>query len=203
MKQVSTLLILAALAASCGNASKSDKGNPDTIPLFQIVNNPEHPKHIALRLVNRMDGDTSITYVAKGLYREDTVGFHIELDKQIAAGINTDGAVNEDSGFTTGSITFMRAGPESDRFTAALAELWHVDDVTRMKTTPVEPLVFSSNHIALDHDKSFTYSFKLFFAQDAPVPGEVFFTFDTFKKTIEFQEKDMQYRSQIVHSLGE
>ncbi|HWK57864.1 MAG TPA: hypothetical protein VNQ80_11015 [Parapedobacter sp.] len=203
MKQVPILLLLAMILASCGNSSKAPNGNADSIPLFEIVNNPEHPKHISLRLVDRVDGDTSITYVAEGLYGEDTVGFHIELDDQIAAGINADGSVNEKKGFTSGAIKLLRSGPESDRFVAALAELWNIDDVTRMKTTPIEPLVFSSNRIAVDHDKSFTYSFKLFFAPDAPVPGEVFFTFDTFKKTIGFQEKDMQYRSQIVHSLGE
>ncbi|MGV3762499.1 hypothetical protein [Parapedobacter sp.] len=203
MKQFPILISLVAVLASCGNASKSDNGKASAIPLFEIVNNPERPTHIALRLVNRTDGDTSINYIAEGLYGGDTVGFRIELDKQIDAGINTDGSVNEISGFTTGSITFTRSGPESDRFAAVLAELWHVGDVTRMKDTPIEPMVFSSNRIAVDHNKSFTYSFKLFFAPDAPVPGEIFFTFDTFKKTIEFQEKDIQYRSEIVHSLGE
>ena len=176
MKQVSILVVLAALVAACGNASKTGNSHADAIPLFEIVNNPENPKHIALRLVNRTDGDTAITYVAEGLYGEDTVGFHIELDKQIIAGINADGSVNEENGFTTGTITFMRSGPESDRFAAALAELWNIGDVTRMKSAPIEPLVFSSNRVAIDYDKPFTYSFKLFFAPDAAVPGEVFFT---------------------------
>ncbi len=203
MKHVSIPVLLAALLASCGNASKSDGNDAGAIPLFEIVSNPAHPTHIALRLVSRTDSDTSITYVAKGLYGGDTVGFHIELDKQIVAGISPEGSVDEENGFTTGSITFLRSGLESDRFATVLAELWRVDNVTRMKATPIEPLVFSSNRIAVDYDKSFTYSFKLFFSPGAPVPGEVFFTFDTFKKTIEFQEKDAQFRSQIVHSFGE
>lgn len=203
MKQISILLTLGVFLASCGSATKSGTEHTDSIPLFEIVSNPTQPKNIALRLVNRLDGDTSITYIARGLYGKDTVGFHIELGSEISAGINPDGSVNEQSGFTTGSITFIRSGPESDRFMSALATLWNVDDVTRMKRSPIEPLVFSSNRTAVDYDKPFTYSFKLFFAPDAPAPGEVFFTFDTFKKTIEFQEKDARYRSQIVHSLGE
>lgn len=203
MKQIPTLLMLAIFFASCGNSSQTGSDNADAIPLFEMVNNPESPKHVALRLVDRADSDTSVTYVARGLYEADTVGFYIELDNDIAAGINADGSVNEGAGFTTGSITFKRSGPESDRFVAALATLWNVGEVTRMKPTPIEPLVFSSNRADVDYDKSYTYSFKLFFAPDLPIPGEVFFTFDTFKKTIEFQEKDTQYRSQIVHSLGE
>lgn len=203
MRQLFVLSLSAVLLGSCGNASKPGGENADAIPLFEIVNNPEQPKHIALRLVDRTDGDTSITYAVRGLYQEDTVGFNIEVDNEIPAGINADGSVNEQAGFTTGAITFIRTGPESDQFMAALATLWNVDGVTSMKTNPTEPLVFSSNRTVVDHDKPFTYSFKLFFAPEASVPGEVFFTFDTFKKTIEFQEKDTQYRSQIVHSLGE
>ncbi|MFB2117694.1 hypothetical protein [Parapedobacter sp. 2B3] len=203
MKHISILSLAAILLASCGNTSNSGDKKSDAIPLFEIVNNPEHPKHVALRLVGRTDNDTSVSYVAQGLYKGDTVGFHIELNHQIAAGINPDGSVNNETGFTTGLITFTRSGPESDRFVAALGALWNVGDVTQMKPGPVEPLVFSSNRAAVDHDKPFTYSFKLFFAPDAKVPGEVFFTYDTYKKTIEFQEKDTQYRSQIVHSLGD
>jgi len=203
MKQVLPLLALATFLASCGQSPKTDSDNTDATPLFEIVSNPEHPKHIGLRLVDRTDGDTSVTYIARGLYGADTVGFHIELDNQITAGINADGSVNEETGFTTGTLTFLRSGPESDRFAAALAALWNIDDVTRMKSTPIEPLVFSSNRADVDYNKPSTYSFKLFFAPDAPVPGEVFFTFDTFKKTIDFQEKDTQYRSQIVHAFGE
>lgn len=202
MKQVFTLLAGVALLASCGNASKNPDAN-DAAPLFEIVTNPSQPKYVALRISDRVDGDTSITYRALGLYENDTVGFNIELDKVIGAGVNDDGSVNEEIGFKTGAISFVRSGPESDRFVAALAALWNVGDVTQMKTAPVEPLVFSSNRSAVDYNKPFTYSFKLFFAPDSAVPGEVFFTFDTYKKTIEFQEKGIEYRSQIVHSLGE
>src|SRR5690606_17004215 len=112
MKQVSIPVLLVALLASCGNASKSGNNDAGAIPLFEIVSNPDHPTHIALRLVSRTDGDTSVTYVAEGLYQGDTVGFHIELDKRIVAGISADGLVDEENGFTTGSITFLRSGPE-------------------------------------------------------------------------------------------
>lgn len=195
--------LMAALVVSCGNPSNTGDDQSGTLPLFEITNNPEHAQNITLRLVERMDGDSIITYVARGLYGADTVGFNVEMSHQIAAGINSDGSVNEDAGFTTGTITFVRSGPESDRFATALAALWNISDVSVMTAEPIIPLVFSSNRIDIDYDQSFTYSFKLFFAPDAPVPGEVFFTFDTYKKTINFQEKGEQYRSQIVHSFGQ
>jgi len=203
MKHAIITLLSVALLASCGNPSKSDSDNADAAPLFNITRNPQKPTYIALRLLDRTDGDTSIVYAARGLYNQDTVGFTVAMDKDIPAGVNSDGSVNEDSGFKTGTITFIKSGPESDRFVAALATLWNVEGVTQMKAQPIQPLAFSSNRIPVDHNKPFTYGFKLFFQQNAPVPGEVFFTFDTYKKTIEFQEKDIQYRTQIVYAFAE
>lgn len=203
MKNTLIMLLSGVLLASCNNTPKSNGGSGEASPLFAMTNNPDNPNYIALRLLDRKDGDTAITYTAKALYDQDTVGFTIRLDKDIPAGINSDGSVNEEAGFKTGAITFLRSGPESDRFAAALATLWNVEGITRMKAQPVRPLAFASNRAPVDHNKPFTNSFKLFFAENAPVPGEVFFTYDTYKKTIEFQEKDTQYRTQIVHAFGE
>lgn len=195
---------VAVLLAACSNTSKTgSESNSNTARLTSITHGAQNPAYITLRLLDRTDGETTISYAAKGLFNEDTVGFLIEVDKNIPAGIGADGQLDEKAGFKTGSIQFVRSGAESDRFVAALGELWNVNDAVRMKTKPVQPLVFSSNRSAVDLDKSFTYSFKLFFDADMPVPGEVFFTLDTYKKTIEFQEKDAEYRSQIVHSFSE
>lgn len=203
MKNTLIMLLSVTLLASCSNTPKSNGDSGEATPLFALTNNPENPNYVALRLLDRQDGDTSITYSARALYNQDTVGFTIQLDKDIPAGINSDGSVNEEVGFKTGAITFLRSGLESDRFAAALAALWNVEGITKMKAQPVRPLAFSSNRAPVDHNKPFTNSFKLFFEESAAVPGEVFFTYDTYKKTIEFQEKDTQYRTQIVHAFGE
>lgn len=203
MKHALILLLSAVVLAACNNTPKADDANGDALPLFPLTSNPTKANYVALRLLDKTDGDTSVTYSARALYDQDTVGFTIRLAKDIAAGINADGSVNETTGFTTGSITFLRSGPESDRFAMALATLWNVEGITKMKAQPVQPMAFSSNRAPVNHDKPFTNSFKLFFEQNAPVPGEVFFTYDTYKKTIEFQEKGAQYRSQIVHAFGE
>lgn len=202
MKYPVFTLLSAFILASC-NAPTAGDGGAGANPLFTIASNPEHPAYIALRLLDRTDGDTAISYAAKGLHNGDTVGFTVTLAKDIPAGVSADGTASNTTGFRTGTITFIKSGPESDRFVAALAELWQVEGASRMKEAPIQPLVFSSNRGPVDHDKSSTYSFKLFFDQDAPVPGEVFFTFDTYKKTIEFQEKDSLYRQQIVRSFAD
>ncbi len=202
MKYAVITLLSAFALASC-NAPTTGGGNMEANPLFNMASNTEHPTYIALRLLDRVDGDTTISYAAKGLHNGDTVGFTITLAKDIPAGVSADGTASNTTGFRTGTISFTESGPESDRFVAALAELWKVEGASTIKSTPILPLVFSSNRGPVDHDKRATYSFKLFFDPDAPVPGEVFFTFDTFKKTIEFQEKDSLYRQQIVRGFAE
>ncbi len=200
MKQI-VILLSAALLAACSNNPKSDSRG--RTPLVSITHSPENASYISLRLSDRTDGDATISFVARGLHNEDTVGFIVEVDKNIPAGIGSDGQVDEEAGFQTGSIRFVRSGAESDRFVSALAELWGVEGASQMKSQPIQPLVFSSNRVPVNLDKSFTYSFKLFFEEDAPVPGEVFFTLDTYRRTVEFQEKGTQYRSQIVQAFAE
>ena len=85
MKQICMIIFSGAMLISCGGTSESGNDKAEAIPLFEIADNPSRPTYIALRLMDRTDGDTSITYVAQGLYENDTVGFHIELDKKIPA----------------------------------------------------------------------------------------------------------------------
>lgn len=202
-RPILTLLCAITLISACNRAHQSDAEKRGARDLFPITDNPDNPSSIVLRLLDRTDGDTAISFVAKGLYLEDTVGFIIEIHKNIPAGINPDGSVNEETGFKKGVIKFIKSGVTSDRFVSALGELWQVDDVTSMKMQPIEPLAFSSNKAAIDYSKSSTGNFKLFFGEDAAVPGELFFTLDTYKRIIEFREKGAQYRSQIVHAFAE
>ena len=198
-----TILLSIILISSCTNSTTSDEGNAKATELVSIVRNPQNPSSIFLDLVDKTEGDTSVSYAAKGLYQNDTVGFIVEVAKNIPAGINNDGSVNEKDGFKTGVITFKKSGVESDLFVAALGKLWHVSDIDKMKTDLIQPLVFSSNKKPINLNKPSTSSFKLFFDKGSSTPGEVFFTFDTYKRSIEFQEKDAQHRSTIAGAFAE
>ncbi|SEK18171.1 hypothetical protein [Parapedobacter koreensis] len=199
-RSILMLLCSVSLMASCNNVSQS--GDERTKKLSSMTHDTENPTSIFLTLLDKTVNATTISYVAKGIYKNDTVGLLIEVDKDIPAGINADGSVNEAAGFKKGAIKFIKSGAESDRFVAALGELWQVNDVAAMKSA-IEPLVFSSNKKAFNEDKPSTNNFKLFFDEEAPIPGELFFTLDTYKHLVQFQEKNAQYRSQIVHAFAE
>jgi len=189
--------------SACNRAATSDGNTTEATELFPITRYPENPSSIFLKLTEKTKGDSSYTYIAEGLYEKDTVGFLIEVNKHIPAGVNKDGSVNERDGFKKGVITFKTLGAKSDRFVAALAQLWKVGNLSKMKNSPIQPLVFTSNKKPVDLDKPFTYSFKLFFNDTSDNPGEIFFTFDTYKRGIEFQEKNAQYRTIIVQAFAE
>lgn len=198
------MLLPIALFASCSNAPKNkETTKTETVKLFPLTKNVENPSLIYLSLMDKKEGDTSITYTAKGLSQNDTVSFQVEISKNIQAGINKDGSVNEKDGFKKGSITFKSLGPPSDAFVSALAKLWKVEGIAKMKSQAIQPLAFSSNKKPFDPNKLSTNSFKLFFDADSTNPGEIFFTFDTYKRSIQFQEKDAEQRSAIIRALGE
>ncbi len=202
MNRLAAILLSAILLSSCNNTRTSGEGQGENVTLHPIASGDAAPTTIFLKLLDRTDGDTSVTYPVKGLYKNDTIGFLLEVSKNIPIGINEDGSVNHTDGFKKGVIRFKRSGAESDRFVSALAELWQVPGVEKMSETAVEPLVFSSNNRPVDVTKSATYSFKLFFDEDAPNPAEVFFTFDTYKRSIEFVEKDEQFRPAMVRAFS-
>lgn len=203
MTRLITLLIPLILICSCNRTSTSEDSSTASTKLVSIARNPENPSSVLLDLVDKIEGDTSISYVAKGLYQDDTVGFIVEINKNIPAGINNDGSINEQDGFKKGAIAFKKSGIESDRFVSALAKLWQVEGIDKMKTAPIKPLSFFSNKKAINLEKSSTNSFKLFFDDTSSDPGEIFFTLDTYKRSIEFQEKDAQHRSTIAHAFAE
>lgn len=205
MKTIGFFLSATLLLAACGNGNQSsdadNKNQPSSGRVVNLTNNPENPNLLNLTLEDKMEADSSVSYRAKAVFENDTIGFIVEVNKHIPAGINKEGAPIE-SGFVTGVIRFKKSGPESDRFVKVLGELWQVPGLEKMSAEPVVPLAFSSNKRDVDVDKSATYSFKLFFDPDSPTPGEVFFTFDTYKRSITFQEKDPQYRTTIIGAFS-
>lgn len=196
------LLLLAITVASACNRRAGTGEQALTLP--KIVNDPNYPNKIYLRIAEITEADTAYLYSVRGLFDNDTLGFIVSLDREIAPGINEDGTVR-DEGFRAGSVKFLRSGEESDQFIAALAQLWGLDELMDkgFSTEPVVPLAFSSNKGAVDQTKPTTNSFKLFFDPDAEEPGEIFFTVDLYRRGVELHEKDAEYREAIVRTLSD
>lgn len=202
-RSIASLLLLFVILSACNNTPTSGDHTASSGKAPSLSKTLKNPASIILDIVDKTAGDSTVAFVAKGLYETDTVGFIVEVSKDIPAGINNDGSVNEQDGFKKGSITFKRSGTESDRFVAGLAKLWQVTGSGKMKNQAIQPMAFFSNKKPINLDKASTSSFKLFFDDASADPGEIFFTVDTYKRSIEFQERDAQHRSAIVHALAD
>ena len=192
---------------SCGNSSKTNNNTGDSTgatgsTLNQLTANTDAESlHLYFHLQENSQTDSSVIYEAKSLYNQDTVGFQVEVIKNIPAGVTAMGAADEQAGFRQGAIKFSSIGAPSDNFVKSLGTLMKLPTDGKMSTQTLLPLVFSSNKDQVDLSKSATYSFKYFFENGTGTPAELFGVLDTYKKSFELTEKDSTYRKAIIASF--
>lgn len=201
--------ITAALAAvmaltACGGSADSKSSKKDNLNLVELTNltNPGG-RHFFLRIVDEKLTDSSVVYTAKSLFKSDTVGLKFEISNNIPAGVNTDGSVDEQAGFSEGTIRISSIGAESDAFVRALSTALNTGAAEKMTDKVIMPSVFSSNKNSVDLNKIATYSFKIFVPNSTQLPAELFFNIDTYKKSIEFSEKSPDFRAGLVAAFTE
>lgn len=160
-------------------------------------------KSLYLWIQNTEEIEGYYVYTAEAVHENDTVGVKIHLKNQIPAGINSDGSVNQEIGFSKDFIYLESMGQSSDTFVKVLGELWNVKvENPQFSPNKVELLTFSSNKEDLNFDKAFTANFKVFFNPDGAKPGELFLTIDTYYNRITWQEKSQELNQEIVNSLS-
>lgn len=199
--------LLAAVVTSCGNAQKTE--NQDSTngqqksaqELGQFVGTGTDNPSIYFYLQDTEETDSSVVYIAKSLHKEDTVGLRIEVAKDIPAGVSSEGTPDNDAGFKTGVIKFSSLGKTSDTFMAALGELYKIPAKGGMTSSPITPLVFSSNTKAVDLSSNSTYSFKLFFENTAGAEAEVFGILDLYRRLFELKAKDASQYERILSAF--
>lgn len=205
MKTISQLAVLSALvfATACGNSNKNGDGSKSNSPSIEqlTIDGPvTNNKHLFLRIVDESLTDSSHVFITKSLYKTDTVGLKFEVINDIPAGIISDQA-NEDVGFSKGKIKISSLGAQSDAFIKALGAIYEIPAADSFSATTIQPNVFSSNKVNVDLNKKATYNFKLFLDNSSGNPAEVFMNIDTYKKSIEFSEKDPNLRALFILAL--
>ncbi|WP_033564400.1 hypothetical protein [Sphingobacterium sp. SYP-B4668] len=192
-----------ALTISCGNSSnqKKEKGKNSGPTLHEVVDSLDAKKHFYFTITEDGKTDSSVFYLARGLYKSDTVGVKLEVLGDINPGINADGTPNEDNGFRKGAIKISSIGAESDAFVKVVGQVFNMPTNKPMVTTPILPTVFSSNKGKVDLTKNSTYSFKLFFDTPDNQQAEVFSVLDMYKNSFEITEKDSTFRTQFLKAL--
>jgi len=214
MKKILGYCLLASTVvgfAACGNANKSESSSTDSTgsttsasasTLNQLTNDPKgSPLHFYFNMNEVGQTDSSVVYDAKSLYNNDTVGFKLEVLKNIEAGITAQNTPDNDKGFRVGSLRISSLGLVSNNFLKAVGDLYGMQAGGPMTDKAISPMVFSSNNETVDLSKSKSYNFKLFFDQANGEPAEFFAVVDNYKKSFELTEKDSTFRTAFFNAL--
>ena len=120
---------------------------------------------VFLKITDETKTDTSHIYLAKGLYKDKTIGLAIEVNANIPAGI-VDGDISAEGSFVPNGVKLSSIGAESDTFIQALAELYGVATTKGFTKDPIYATAFSLNEMPVDLNQSEYYRLKLFFEED-------------------------------------
>jgi len=205
IRQAKTIILMGLLSWLFGckdnSGNAQTKTTSDDTKLEDITSriNPEEGfADIFLKIVSDTKTDTTHIYIAKGLYKNKTVGLQFEVKSNISAGI-VDGKPGGQEAITGKAVRLKSIGQESDAFVKAIAELYQHPTTNGFSKQVISATAFSLNSKTADLNKKDTYKFKLFFAEDDEnLYSELFFNINTDKKEIELPEKDEGYREPLI-----
>lgn len=205
------ILLGTVIVSACGGPTSEKKRNNDgeeagyDLGNRPFVNDPSAQEHhFFFNLVDSHATDSSIVYTALSLYKEDTLGFDVEVLKNIPAGITAEGTPDEENGFRVGSLKFIGIGHVSDNFVKALQDIYQMEGTGEMRRDTIQPLVFSSNKEPVDLSRksgASTYSFKIFFENKLGPEAEMFAVLDLYRKSFELTEKDATFRANFLSAF--
>jgi len=195
---------LFSFLGGCKNSSGKVQqvNHSDSVKLEDITSRIDQAEgwvDIFLKITSDIKTDTSHIYVAKGLYKNKTVGLQIEINSNIRAGI-IDGKPDSKSGVMPKAVRLKSLGQESDELVKALAELYKVNSDKGFTKQIISATAFSLNEMPVVLDKNDYYRLKLFFEEnDEYLYSEMFLNINTEKREIELHEKDADYREPIIN----
>lgn len=203
-KQLTAIILMGLFSFLFGcknNDSNAKTNNSDNTKIEEITSriDPEEGwSDIFLKITADTKTDSSHIYIAKGLYKNKTVGLQIEVSSKIGAGI-IDGKPDGKAGFVANAIQLKSIGQESDELVKALAELYKQPTNKGFTKQTISATAFSLNEKSVNLDKNDYYKLKLFFAEDDEnLYSEIFLNINTDKREIEIHEKDEEYREPII-----
>lgn len=195
--------MLMSLFLSFGSCHKSKNQELNLPDITEVQEQEEGFADIRLKIVEANPKGKNIEYLAKGKFENQIVGLKITLPQNLPEGI-LNGEINEKS-FLKKGVTLTTIGQESDQLLHALGKLYQIPTTAKFSTLPIQVTIFSLNEVNADLSKPHYYKFKIFFNDtgDENEYAEMFLNLDLENNFIEWNEKDNEYRKNIIHSLEE
>ena len=195
---------LLLLLASC--ASGPQNNSIDTTALYSALD----PDNEAL--VNRKDGYVDIQLTIASVEKKDSASLYHIASQYNGKNIGFDVLIpkTENTGFGHGMI-ITSTGEPSDNFLSMLARLYQVPLGQDAKFRKADTISFVDleQMVKIQGGKSISGNkMKLFFEEEGKTEddyktAEVFFNIDRGNNTVGFNEKDPDYRKDLVYFLAE
>ena len=142
------------------------------------------------------------SFTCKAKFENQIVGLKINIADGISEGI-VNGEINN-KGFASKSVEFLSIGKESDKLIEIISKLYEQTKKTKFTSEKLIFNVFSLNRetAILENGR---FKFKLFFDDnnERELYSEIYLNPDLKNGTIELNEKDEEYRTNIVKLLSE
>lgn len=184
---------------SCNDMKNSE---PILPYITKVQEQEEGFNDISLKIIEVNKKENNYEYIAKGKYENKIVGIKISIQNNISAGINNNGEIEAKS-FEKNGIIIESIGAESDNFVTALSQIYNIPRTTKFSKNPIKTTIFPLNQTVADLTKSNYYKFKVFFndESDENEYAEIYININLENNYIEFNEKDNEYRINIIKTL--
>jgi len=192
----------------CKNAdNKVDNSADDrSVVLEEITSrfDPEEGWHDCFfKIISSTSTDSTTTFVCKGLHKGKAVGLQFEVRTDMGAGITPAGELNSEAGLVKKAVQIKSIGQESNELIKVLSELYGKPTTRPFIKQTDWITAYSLNQKPVDLNKSDYYKLKLFFDKDEDLYAEVFLNIKTSAGEIELNEKDEEYRDNVIKALTE
>jgi hypothetical protein len=188
---------LLSILFACGDNKKVK----DT-DLIEITSRTEEGfQDIVLNIVDsKLTDNGDYELIAKGKSSQETVGLKIRIRDRLKAGLIGDNF--DPTAVAIKGVTFQSTGPETDNLVRILSRLYNYPTDKSFTNGDISFDMYSLNKEQADLSKG-TFKFKLFFDpyDSLGLYSELFLNINVPKKEIEINEKDIEYRENLVKAL--
>ncbi|REC79438.1 hypothetical protein DRF60_06340 [Chryseobacterium elymi] len=195
----SKTLLLTSFFSTLFGCNKSDTVKSN---LPEIINVKEEGfNDIALKIVETENSANAFLYTVKGKYKNKIVGLKLTVQNNINAGI-VNGKLDSNAFYRKG-MTLQSIGEESDNFLHALCKIYGIKCNDKFSIKPITVTIFPLNEIEANLSNPNYYRFKAFFNDDEENDyAEIFINLNLEENLVEFNEKDNEYRANIIKTYS-
>lgn len=140
------------------------------------------------------------TFVCKAKFENLMVGFRLFIIDNIEPGINNDQIDN--TKFIQKGLSIIGIGKESDNFIHAISSLYGMQNVQNFTNQKLIYTIFPLNNKVATLEKG-KFKFKVFYddSNEKNLYTEFYINIDLNNKILEFNEKDQDYRENILKAF--